>query len=105
MSMAAEERTVKWCRCPAREEAMASQTFRRSAAFGGWVLYDVPTRSMSKSARYWAFVDRSEYSHHDHTGEPFVWECCPFCGLDLPIVEGEDRPRPTSQSDGANPEE
>lgn len=101
--------TVVWCRCDRRKQDQRTRTFRRSETFGGWVFYDVPTRTMSKTARYWALVDRSEYPHHDHTGEPYVFHECIHCGQALPLydheTEGEQRPRPTSQSDGADPEE
>lgn len=105
--MAAEDRTVLHCRCDRRKADQASRTFRRSAYYGGWVFSDVPTRSMSAAARYWAFVDRAEYTHRDHTNEPYVFEVCVHCGGDLPEydhAEGEQR-RPLSQGDGSNPEE
>ena len=71
---------------------------RYSRHFGGWVFFDVPTRTMSRHARFRALVDRSEYEHTDHTGEPYVYEVCPFCGHDLP--DGEDYwPRECSHDD------
>ena len=54
---------------------------------GAWVFTDgEPRRTMSPRARYYAFSERSEYPHEDHTGEPIQFHCCPWCGKDLPKV-------------------
>lgn len=100
MAMAGEDVTTRHCRRDKRRRDEAIGTTRFSATFGGWVMSDVPTRTMSRASHYWAFVHRDEFEHTDHTGEPFVWEVCVYCGGDLPLREGEQRERPTMQGDG-----
>ena len=94
---------TKLCMCDARLSAMESKTMRYSAPFGGWTFRDVPTRTMSRLASYYAFVERGlEYPHEDHRTEPYVYHCCPWCGNDLPFTR--DEPRPFGQADGEGPE-
>lgn len=58
-------------------------------------------RSMSPRARYYAFSERSEYHHEDHTGEPVRYTCCPWCGADLPGTDDLfPRIAPPSESEG-----
>lgn len=80
----AEERTVRVCFCPDRIMAMTAQTFRFSHQWGGWWMTTAPTRTMSSHARYYAFHERSEFRHEDHSDEPMIWRDCPWCGHSLP---------------------
>lgn len=62
----------------------------------GWIFTDGPIRTMSPLAAFYG----GERGVDNHTGEPYSWTCCPFCGLDLPkpsfdIVWHDD------QADGA----
>lgn len=100
--MAAQENTTRRCFCSPRITAAGSHSFRFSYRQGAWYFVDSPTRSMSKSAHFRAFIDRSEYEHTDHSGEPVYWIDCPYCGGILPGTEreGENRSDPTSQGDG-----
>lgn len=92
----------KVCVCDERLQAVEGRTMRFSAPFGGWVFYDVPTRTMSRLASYYAFVERGlEFPHEDHRTEPYVYYCCPWCGNDLPSVRFDD-PSPFGQGDGAS---
>lgn len=96
------EVVTRLCFCAERLDAAAANIARFSPTFGGWVWRDVPTRSMSKVARYYAFIERgAEFPHEDHTGEPVVYHCCPHCGGLLPGVRfaGDDAP-PFFQADG-----
>ena len=68
------------CDCPHRHAAQKLGQFFYMALFKGWVFDDGPFRAMSESARYFRF----ERDLEDHTGEPFVYHTCPWCGCDLP---------------------
>lgn len=63
-----------------------------------WVFTNAPRRSMTAKAR-WFMEGRKEYAHVDYTGEPVVWECCIFCGGDLPGVPSYYGPS-LQQADG-----
>ena len=77
------EQVTRLCSCPEREAAMQSGAFIRE--YGGtWIFPLDPVRAMSPRARYYAFVDRQEHAHEDHSGEPYRRVTCPWCGLDLP---------------------
>lgn len=96
------EVVTRYCRCDARLKAMESQAMRYSQGFGGWTFRDVPTRTMSRLASYYAFVERGlEFPHEDHRTEPYVYHACPFCGGDLPGVRFDDT-SPFGQADGEN---
>lgn len=79
--------TVLYCRCDLREKAQRYDFFRYSPTYGGWIFPDDPRRTMSKEAVTLAFTVRCEFDHVDHTGEPTVWTCCPFCGGDLAFTK------------------
>lgn len=100
------ETTIRHCRCDRRTQDEATGTTRWSRAFGGWVMSDVPTRTrrMSWGTYEQVWLDQGIKTPPDHTGEPFIWEVCVYCGGDLPVrKEGEQRPHPT-QADGDGPE-
>lgn len=59
---------------------MADGSFLLSFTLEGWIFADGPMRKMSPMAAYYA----NERGVMNHTGEPFVWVTCPWCGLDLP---------------------
>jgi hypothetical protein len=63
---------------------MARGQFILSRTHEGWVFTEGPMRRMSPMAAYYA----NERGVMNHTGEPFVWVTCPFCGGDLPIPDG-----------------
>lgn len=46
----------------------------------GWIFADSPLRHLTRGANYW----KEERHVDDHSGEPFVWTSCPWCGADLP---------------------
>jgi hypothetical protein len=96
--MSDEEVTTRHCRC---DDRYRSATFRLDARRGGWVFIDMPTRTMSRAAVFFAFFDRSEYKHEDHRGEPVLFLDCPFCGEVLPGVSENG---PATQADGEGPE-
>lgn len=93
--MADAERTTRICFCPQRLNAMGSNTFRFSHQWGGWYLTDAPTRSMSSRTRYMVYAERNDGAHEDHTGEPTVFQECPWCQHTLPGCLDD-----TSQADG-----
>lgn len=70
-----------FCRCDGRYAAIRDDGFQFSEFHQGWVFPSDAKRHVSNP---W----RSEYfGTSNHDGEPIVWHCCPFCGLDLPYVE------------------
>lgn len=72
------------CSCDRRRQAQASGELIYWEVARGWVFTDLPKRQMDARAKYYAFIDRSEYDHDDHSGEPFVFELCVFCGHEMP---------------------
>lgn len=64
------------CRCQARQAAQRTAFFLYSVHFGGWVFPD--------DARRVTFAkERWRGTTADHSGEPYVWHACPWCGGDL----------------------
>jgi hypothetical protein len=88
------------CACWARYKAQLRGDFVR--ALEGWRFTAGPVRRMSAKARYYAFGERREFPHQDHTGEPYYWTTCPFCGGDLPGFAGFGPASP--QADGEPPQ-
>ena len=70
------------CACKDRYHAMCCGEFLWSEIVGGWMFVDAPVRTMSWRTRYLA----NERGHipDDHTGEPYRWYDCPWCGRELP---------------------
>lgn len=68
------------CCCEDRERASESDGFQFIASLDGWCFTDGPRRRMTLTAQSFAVTRGIE----NHTGEPFVWTCCPFCGGELP---------------------
>lgn len=68
------------CTCAKRQAAQASGEFVFLPHARAWVFTDeeAPKRALTWRARY--YLPAGE---RDHTGEPYQWETCPFCGLDL----------------------
>lgn len=64
------------CRCETRQAAQRTGFFEYSAALRGWIFPD-DARRVSFARERW----RGQTP--DHTGEPWVWHSCPFCGGDL----------------------
>lgn len=66
--------------CPERMRAMQVGEFVYSHdAPVGWIFVEHGVREWIGNARWTAGV----YGTADHTGEPFTWSCCPFCGREL----------------------
>lgn len=96
------EITRTLCACDRRRAAQLLGDFVGLPHQRAWAFTDGAChRAMSAKARYYAFGERAEYPHKDHTGEPFLWVSCPFCGHELPGTEDH---RPVSDATG-NPEE
>lgn len=74
------------CCCQRRRDAQSDAAFLYWPEAQGRYFPELPLRKMSPVAHFRAFIDRSEYAHEDHSGEPFVFELCPFCGHELPGV-------------------
>ena len=70
------------CSCKARYHAMAQGEFLWSDMAGGWVFVDLPTRNVNWRTRY--IAGEQGRVIEDHTGEPYTWHDCPFCGFELP---------------------
>lgn len=79
--------TKRLCCCARRWAAQAAGEFIFLPHAGAWVFTDdTAVRSMSPRARYFAFSERSEFKHEDHSGEPVKFYVCVWCGGDLPSV-------------------
>ena len=70
---------------------MVDGLFLPAKTLGGWVWIDAPLRHLTFLARFY------NEGTPDHTGEPFVFVDCPFCGGVLPVpltddwrLDGED---------------
>lgn len=74
------------CSCDKRRLAQANGELLYVAEMRGWMFTDLPRRFMDARARYYAYGERAQYAHADHSGEPFVFELCVFCGHELPGV-------------------
>lgn len=69
--------------CPERLWAVVHNEFGPARVLGGWVFRDGPFRELNDNAKWKAvYYDRPEPT--DHTGEPYAWVDCPFCGRSLP---------------------
>ena len=88
------------CRCDRRLAALAAGDFVYWPHSRAWVFTDGPFRSMSAAARYFAFVDRKEFPHTDHSGELNTWIDCPFCGHCLPRTQSPQIVWPRSDATG-----
>jgi len=79
------------CGCNERYNAMGCGAIVYSHYLLGWVLRETPLRQRFGSATYYAV----ERGIEDHTGEPFLWQSCPWCGCELP-----PEPRPEGDATG-----
>lgn len=61
--------------CDGRVDAMRRKAFVWNHELMGWVDLTAPPRIST---------DRAKYYNGDHTGEPYIWKDCPFCGHELP---------------------
>ena len=64
--------------CSDRHRAQVAGSFWWDAERGGWCWADIPKRRASS----W----KAKYFCGDHTGEPYLIEACPYCGVPLPDV-------------------
>lgn len=95
--------TTRLCFCEDRIRSMTFGTFKWSYPHRAWFATDIPTRSMSQLASYYAFVERGlEYPHEDHRGEYYYYVDCPWCGNSLPGTLEEHDPGPFSRGDGGD---
>ena len=85
------------CVCDERMLARYKGEFVFMEQYAAWVFTDSVPRWMSPAAQFRAFIDRSEYDHENHIGEPMRWVSCPWCGGDLPP---QDSFNPFLQGDG-----
>jgi hypothetical protein len=89
------EHNETYCRCDARGEAMRRGDFLPLTA--GWVFPHDPPRVATDA---W----RSKYhGTANHTGEPYVWRECPFCGHALPgcgSMGGKKQEAPPANPEG-----
>ena len=69
--------------CVERLVAIVEQEFGPARVLGGWVFRDGPYRKLDDLAK-WKAAYYEEEAPTDHTGEPYAWVTCPFCGRDLP---------------------
>ena len=76
------------CFCQRRIDAMTANEFRWSHELRGWYFLEAERRAPHYPAT------------SDTRGFPYVFECCPFCGHDLPGV-----PAVTSSSDATGSQE
>lgn len=69
--------------CPERLWALVNNEFGPARVLGGWVFRDGPYRRLDDNAK-WKATYYDQEMPTDHTGEPFSWVTCPYCGRDLP---------------------
>ena len=72
--------------CPERMEAQARGEFFPDFENWGYVRTDIPLRKISGRAHYFIYVERQDLFHPDHSGKPFTWSNCPWCGEELPSM-------------------
>lgn len=85
-------RPIVFC-CSAARSAYRAGDLIFSLRAKGWIVESAPLRSMSHRARWLG----GEREIHDHTGEYYTWQSCPFCGEELPFGE---LPREMRTTDG-----
>jgi len=85
---------VSGCTCKERYRAMSRGEFLYSGQHDAWFFPDMRFRSMSVAALYFA----SERGIDDHSGQPYLWHCCPWCGADLPQPERLDDAPPFDEN-------
>jgi hypothetical protein len=81
--------------CDDREQAERNGEFAYIAYYEGWCFTDGPLRRVSTLARSNGVLRGVEL----HSGEPYAWLDCPFCGAALPIPKDD---LPTFQADGGD---
>lgn len=65
--------------CAERFIAICQDEFGPAKSLGGWIFRDGPYRQAS-----WKDWNRARYyGIEDHTGQPYIWVSCPWCGKDL----------------------
>jgi hypothetical protein len=67
--------------CPERLLAVVNNQFGPARSLGGWVFREGPERRLNEAAKWKAAYFGQEIEDHSH--EPYVHTCCPFCGRDL----------------------
>lgn len=66
---------VEYCECRTRVEAERYGAFLYAPDRSGWIFVDDKLRRASSAG--------AARGVENHDGEPYVWECCPWCGHDL----------------------
>ena len=85
--------TIRYCFCDHRIAATERREFLYLPASRSWYFADGDPRRMTDKARWLG----GERGVPDHEGEPTTYECCPWCGGDLPGVVAH---YPVVQADG-----
>lgn len=77
-------KTVTACvpTCKERQAAMCDEVFLPAKSLGGWIFIDGPYRQLADLIKWKNIYFGNELE--DHSGKPYVWIVCPFCGGDLP---------------------
>lgn len=76
--------TRRLCLCDERCQARDDKRFVYSGPHQGWIFTTGPRRTMTAKARY---LGSTRPGFVDHSGDPVVFEVCPFCGGDLPMTQ------------------
>lgn len=87
--------TVAFCICDRRISAMHNGEFYYLAGQRVWCFTHDEPRSMTPKARWLG----GERGVENHEGEPITYECCVWCGGDLPGV-ATYYTNPLQQADG-----
>jgi hypothetical protein len=74
--------------CGRRLLAVIEESFLPARTLGGWVFPGAPERQLNEGAKWKAAYFGQELE--DHTHEPFVFVCCPWCGGELPAPPNDE---------------
>jgi hypothetical protein len=83
--------------CPERLWAVVEGSFGPAKSLGGWVFREGPWRRLDDTAKWRAVYYGQDQP--DHTGEPYVFTQCPWCGKDL-APPPDDEGLEDEQADG-----
>lgn len=83
--------------CPERLWAVVHNEFGPAKSLGGWIFREGPFRALGDLVKWRAVYYGQEQV--DHSGEPYVWVTCPWCGRDL-APPPDDEALEDEQADG-----